>query len=1519
MKLSGHFAPLMRGVIFCILLITLSSRGTAENPNLSAFLVNLSSTVNTEALDDVYPEMVIEGDFIHVLWIEYKYGTENWMYYCRSTDLGKTWETPKQIIKLKSSDYARLPASRELAVDGQNVHIAVCDYDYSANGTGLIHYIRSTNGGSSFQPSKVIASNSGGFFNFGSSHVKAAAGKVAVAYMGAGSKNGLRMLYSTDNGGNFTDTMILDGISYLSDLWFDGNQMIVLSGYASYYYGLNVGRVYASVSANGVNFTSNKVSVTYKESETVDQEICASFYDVHYAPKIAKSGNTIHLVFMGNVTPSDWTVLYTRSTDNGLTFEKARNINNGKLAGNAIQTGQETVCSVNGKVYIAYQSIANAGAKTYFTASSNNGQTFAEAASILPNGFSHIERTWWISLVPDLSDATGSSVYLTGNSMFSMKTTDGGNSFHGSQLAAPFLNNHMASAMTDMVLDRFGQKHWISEMRLRGGTDKDIMYRKIGIQPEPGMKNKALLVETTWNDKAETVVVPSSAHLNFDSAMTAEAWVKFDPSTAHSVSVLAKLNGYDGDDWYMPPGYNMGFRKNQDKFCINNALVTDKGEFINWGDCTIGDTLWHHIAFTYDARADLNNFRTYVDGILLVEKTVTGKIRQGDGMLLIGSRTSFYGNNKYFIDEVRLWNRALSQQELLQNQVAKLTGKEEGLKMYLSFDDTFKDLSGNGHDAIPVYLAPLSDSDHNPPVPGFESFVSGNQVSLNNKTVNGTGYLWSFGDGTTSDKGNPVKVYTQAGEYDVTLTARNAASVASVIRRVTIEGLARIEPVAAGNSGFCGIAVFGGGLKVDGTVMKLRRTGETDLVGKALYSPATGVLSAQFFLENATVGKWDLVVSRGGSDQILKDAFEVVQADKPMPWVSLSGRGATLINMWQSYTIYFGNNGNVAAYGVPVWLAISDVPGLDVEFIDFVVDVPEIAKQKGYEGMLRELGPYFLTDKVQEQPMQARVYPFMIPVIPANSANSIRIRIKTPVNIEIKLWNNPPWLDADPESGEILLKSGSMVYQPSYGRIAGCLTGLAIEVVADIGMAAFTPNLNCVIDAAKFGFEVGMTPPWDKKFSLKSTSWNALVVLVDCGLSLTGIAGFYKATATFLANMWEYNDHLKSCRENGYADNALNTLIYALSSFDPNEMVGPSGYGDKNWIRKNNHIPYTILFENKKEATAPAHIVTIKDTLDLSVFDLSDFGFGSFGWGDTLFTPPGNNLTEFSMDIDLRPGLALITRVSAKLDTLTGIAQWEFLSLNPQTMELEEDPMLGFLPPNATSPEGEGFVSFRVGLKRDLKTGDELRNRASIVFDANEPIITNEYLNTLDEDTPESRVLTLEATTKDYFTVQWSGSDNGSGIRAYHIFVLENDTLLRPWLVHTKEHSGVFVGQVGSTYKFYSIAVDNVSLTEGSPDGYDAFTTVTVDLEEFELKRADLKIYPNPARERVTVQFPNAPCGAYVLEMRSVTGQVIVSELHDDYTLSNGLNLDVRGLKPGQYFLRVIYGNKSENRMILIN
>lgn len=1500
----------LKKLLFIVAFGFLGMIGNAVNPKISEYLINLSASVNTEALDDVYPEMVIEGDIIHVLWTEYKYGTENWMYYCRSTDLGRTWEVPKQIIKLKNSEYARLPGSRELAVDGQNVHIAVSDYDYAATGTASIHYIRSNNGGSSFQPAKVISANGGGYNNFRNSHVKAAGGKVAVAYLGSGSKGGLRMLYSADNGTNFSDTKIQDDITYLADFWYDGSQMIVLSGYDYYYYGLNVGRVYASVSTDGINFTNHKVSATFKESETVDREKCAAYHDVHYNPKIAKSGNTIHLVFSGNVSPSAWTIFYARSTDNGLTFEKARDINNGKLASNGIQNGQESVVAINGKVYIAYLST---GAKAFFTASSNNGESFTDAASILPDGFSHIEKTWWISLVTDPSDATGSTVYLTGNAMFSVKTKDGGKTFQGSQLAAPFLNSHINHAMSDMALDRLGQIHWISEMKLRGGTDRDIMYRKVAKQPEPGSKNKGLLVQTTWNDKAETVIVPSTPQLNFDSAMTAEAWVKFDPSSANDISIIAKINGYDGADYYLPPGFNMGFRKNQNKFCINNALVTDKGEFINWGDCTIDDTLWHHIAFTYDARAGLNNFRTYVDGTLRVEKTVTGKIRQGDGIVMIGSRSNFYGNNKYYIDEVRLWNRALNQQELLQNQVSKLTGQEEGLKMYISFDDTFKDLSGNGHDGIPLYLGPLVTSDFDPPKPGFEAFKSMNEVSFNNRTVNGTGYQWDFGDGKTSDKGNPVYVYTKPGEYNVTMIARNSNSKTTSIGKVTIEGLSHVEPVKAGNSGYALISVHGGGLSVTGTTLLLRKQGQPDIAGKELFSPAPGILSARFLLESAIPGKWDVIVKKGTSELKLEAAFEVVTAQVADPWVSISGRGAILFNMWQSYTISFGNNGNVDAYGVPVWFAITDDPNLEIEFIDFQLEMPPLAVQKGYAAEISKMGPYFTTEAVLGEPFQARVYPFMVPHIPANTAMSVKIRVKTPKTVRMMVWTNPPWVDLVDEA----LKSAAAEGQGSKLAAAQCVMGVLAEGIVDIGTSAI-PGVGCVWSVGKLVYQTGNSV-YNQKFSMWNTLWNSAVTFVDCGINLSGIGAIYKGIGVFMANMAGYAKSIKECNELLKPNSQQGMNVGAVSSFDPNEMVGPAGFGDKQWIQKNKTIPYTVLFENKSTATAPAHIVTVTDTLDLNVFDIRDFGFTSFGWGDTVIAMKGNQLKEFSRDIDLRPALPLITRVSGKLDTITGVIKWEFLSLNPATMDIEEDPFIGFLPPNNSNHAGEGFVSFYVGIRSDLKTNDVLKNRASIVFDANEPIITNEYINTLDTDQPASRVNNLEATTKDYFTVTWSGTDKGSGIGAYSVYVLENDTLLRPWKLRTKETSAVFVGEVGSTYRFYSIAIDNVSLYEHDPDGYDASTTVTVDIDAFELAKNDLKVFPNPASERITVQLLNAPCGTYVVELRSLTGQVIVSELHDDYNLSNGLSFNVKGLNTGQYILRLIYGNSSESKMILIH
>src|SRR5438445_228412 len=68
--------------------------------------------------------------------------------------------------------------------------------------------------------------------------------------------------------------------------------------------------------------------------------------------------------------------------------------------------------------------------------------------------------------------------------------------------------------------------------------------------------------------------------------------------------------------------------------------------------------------------------------------------------------------------------------------------------------------------------------------------------------------------------------------------------------------------------------------------------------------------------------------------------------------------------------------------------------------------------------------------------------------------------------------------------------------------------------------------------------------------------------------------------------------------------------------------------------------------------------------------------------------------------------------------------------------------------------------------------------------------------NTIDNSKPLSRVLALTATQSSvHFPVQWSGTDTGSGIGKYTIFVSENGGPFTIWLDKTTATSGTFDGQ----------------------------------------------------------------------------------------------------------------------------
>jgi hypothetical protein len=89
--------------------------------------------------------------------------------------------------------------------------------------------------------------------------------------------------------------------------------------------------------------------------------------------------------------------------------------------------------------------------------------------------------------------------------------------------------------------------------------------------------------------------------------------------------------------------------------------------------------------------------------------------------------------------------------------------------------------------------------------------------------------------------------------------------------------------------------------------------------------------------------------------------------------------------------------------------------------------------------------------------------------------------------------------------------------------------------------------------------------------------------------------------------------------------------------------------------------------------------------------------------------------------------------VAVTFDADSGLITWDMRSIDPDTGHLPEDPFAGFLPPNDDEHRGEGYVNFTVRPSAGLADGTVITNQATIVFDVNEPIVTNVASNTIVE------------------------------------------------------------------------------------------------------------------------------------------------------------------------------------------
>lgn len=269
------------------------------------------------------------------------------------------------------------------------------------------------------------------------------------------------------------------------------------------------------------------------------------------------------------------------------------------------------------------------------------------------------------------------------------------------------------------------------------------------------------------------------------------------------------------------------------------------------------------------------------------------------------------------------------------------------------------------------------------------------------------------------------------------------------------------------------------------------------------------------------------------------------------------------------------------------------------------------------------------------------------------------------------------------------------------------------------------------------------------------------------------------------------------------------------SSSDPNGKI-TVGFGDQGFIPAGASILYTIFFENKPTANAPANQVVVLDSLDShldwSTVQLVQIGFNNVTVAAALAVQSYSGQANVSTDPNP-------VSISGSLNPSTGVLTWTMQSVDPVTGTIPQDPLAGFLPPDNAGHQGEGFVTFSVQPKSGLENGTVITNQASIVFDRNAAILTNTVTNTVSSVYPTSNVDPLPATSASAsFPVSWSGSDpGGSGIAFYDIYSSTDSGPYTRWLGSTTAVSATFSGSLGHTYSFYSLATDNVGYRQQTP------------------------------------------------------------------------------------------------------
>lgn len=270
----------------------------------------------------------------------------------------------------------------------------------------------------------------------------------------------------------------------------------------------------------------------------------------------------------------------------------------------------------------------------------------------------------------------------------------------------------------------------------------------------------------------DMITVPRTASLDIPNTITLESWIYPTNGTRLVQDVMSKSTQALNNGFIFP--------RTDDAWASFVFYLHINGEWQKLASPYPALNEWHHVAATYDGFY----MRIYLDGVVKASKQVVGNIDQNTNDLYLGQQPGF---TEYFsgkMEELRVWNRALNQCEIINNRNCELAqSARNGLVAYYKFNQGFL----NADNSSFTTLADSSANGNNGTLQNFA--LQGTSSNWSDFKINGTCSAYSLppytasSNGTVFGIGSTVKLFATGG---TTYTWDGPNSFASALQNPSI-------------------------------------------------------------------------------------------------------------------------------------------------------------------------------------------------------------------------------------------------------------------------------------------------------------------------------------------------------------------------------------------------------------------------------------------------------------------------------------------------------------------------------------------------------------------------------------------------------------------------------------------------------------------------------------------------------------------------------------------------------------